>query len=69
MGNPLIWIGLTVIVIIVIAFITNPLVTFFGSIIQLQTLALMLLIPFLIGLIVGYFVRMGQERRRPVTKI
>jgi hypothetical protein len=69
MGNPLLWIGLTVVVILVIAFITNPLITFFGSIINLQTLALMLLIPFVVGVTVGYFVRMGQERKRPITKI
>jgi predicted PurR-regulated permease PerM len=65
MRNPLIWVGLTLIVAIVIAFVTNPLVPLFNSVISLQTLALMLLVPFVIGLIIGYFLRMSQERRRP----
>ena len=70
MGNPLIWIGLTLVVILVIAFITNPFVSFFGSVINLQTLSLMLIIPFALGIMVGYFVRMSQERKRPpVTRI
>ncbi len=70
MGNPLIWIGLTLVVILVFAFITNPLIPFFNSVISLQTLALMLIIPFVVGIAVGYFVRMSQERKRPpVTRI
>ena len=70
MGNPLIWIGLTLVAILVIAFVTNPFVSFFGSVINLQTLSLMLIIPFVLGLVVGYFVRMSQERKRPpVTRI
>ena len=70
MGNPLIWIGLTLVAILVIAFVTNPFVSFFGSVINLQTLSLMLIIPFVLGIVVGYFVRMSQERKRPpVTRI
>lgn len=70
MGNPLIWIGLTLVAVLVISFITNPLIPFFNSVISLQTLLLMLLIPFVIGIVVGYFVRMSQERKRPpVTRI
>ena len=70
MGNPLIWIGLTLVVILVIAFVTNPFVSFFGSVINLQTLSLMLIVPFALGIVVGYAVRMGQERKRPpVTRI
>ena len=70
MGNPLIWIGLTLVVILVIAFVTNPFVSFFGSVINLQTLSLMLIVPFALGIVVGYFVRMGQERKRPpVTRV
>ncbi len=70
MRNPLVWIGLTLVIILVIAFITNPYIPFFGSVISLQTLSLMLIIPFVVGILVGYFVRMSQERRRPpVTKI
>lgn len=70
MGNPLIWIGLTLVVILVIAFVTNPFVSFFGSVINLQTLSLMLIVPFALGIVVGYVVRMGQERKRPpVTRI
>jgi FtsH-binding integral membrane protein len=65
MRNPLIWVGLTLIVAIAIAFIANPLVPLFNSVISLQTLTLMLLVPFLVGLVIGYFLRMSQERRRP----
>ncbi|NJK44144.1 MAG: hypothetical protein HC933_07515 [Pleurocapsa sp. SU_196_0] len=69
MRNPLIWLALIVIVLIAVTFVVNPFVPFFGNVISLQSLALMLTIPFVIGLIVGYFIRMGQERRRsPVIK-
>jgi hypothetical protein len=65
MRNPLIWVVLIFIAAIAVTFVVNPFVPFFGNVINLQTLALMLSIPFVIGLIVGYFLRMAQERRRP----
>jgi peptidoglycan/LPS O-acetylase OafA/YrhL len=63
MRNPLIWLGLIAIIALVILFVTNPYI----STINVQLLTLMLLVPFVLGLLLGFFLGMRRGRPRPVA--
>jgi hypothetical protein len=63
MRNPLIWLGLIAIIALVILFVTNPYIYFFGATINVQLLILMLLVPFVLGLLLGFF--LGMRRGKP----
>lgn len=67
MRNPLLWLGLIAIVALVILFIANPYIYFFGATINVQTLILLLLIPFVLGLLIGFFLGMRRARPRVVA--
>jgi uncharacterized integral membrane protein len=62
MRNPFIWIGLIAIIVVVILFAANPYIYFFGGTLNVQLLILLVLVPFLLGLLIGFFLGM---RRRP----
>ncbi len=67
MRNPLIWLGLIAIVALVILFLANPYIYFFGATINVQLLILMLLVPFVLGLLLGFFLGMRRGKPRPVA--
>ena len=66
MRNPFIWIGLIAIIVLVILFAANPYIYFFGGTLNVQLLILIVLVPFVLGLLIGFF--LGLRRRpRPVV--
>ncbi len=62
MRNPFIWIGLIAIIVLVILFAANPYIYFFGGTLNVQLLILIVLVPFVLGLLIGFFLGL---RRRP----
>jgi uncharacterized integral membrane protein len=70
MRNPFIWIGLVAIIVLVVLFAANPYIYFFGGTLNVQLLILIVLVPFVLGLLIGFF--LGMRRRPkpvPVTKV
>jgi hypothetical protein len=65
MRNPFIWIGLIAIIVLVVFFFINPLIPFVGGFLPFQSITLIILIPFVLGLLIGFFLGM-RRRPRPV---
>lgn len=63
MSNPFIWFGLIAVVVIAVVVLWNPYFYFFGGTVNAQLLAILVLVPFLLGLIVGFVA--GWRRGRP----